>query len=121
MLKKALTSKEALELSRQYTEVTDTFGGDVHAHENTWLGLFETISAMRILVIFMYAMVIVFALIVTAMTGSRLLRHEQQDIGIFKALGCTDRMLRGSFALRFGPAAALGSLLGRPNCLHPPS
>lgn len=92
--------------------LTDTFGGDVHVHENTWPGLFGIISAMRILVVFMYAMVIVFVLIVTAMTGSRLLRHEQRDIGIYKALGFTDRMLRGSFALRFGLTAALGSLLG---------
>lgn len=92
--------------------LTQTFGGDVHVHENTWPGLFGIISAMRMLMIFMYAMVVLFVLTVTAMTGARLLRHEQRDIGIYKALGCTDRMLRGSFALRFGLTAALGSLLG---------
>lgn len=92
--------------------LTNTFGGDVHVHENTWPGLFGIISAMRLLVIFMYGMVIVFVLTVTAMTGARLLRHEQRDIGIYKALGFTDRMLRGSFALRFGLTAGIGSVLG---------
>lgn len=92
--------------------LTDAFGGDVHVHENTWPGLFGIISAMRLLVIFMYGMVIVFVLTVTAMTGARLLRHEQRDIGIYKALGFTDRMLRGSFALRFGLIAGIGSVLG---------
>ncbi len=92
--------------------LTNTFGGDVHVHENTWPGLFGIISAMRLLVIFMYGMVIVFVLTVTAMTGARLLRQEQQDIGIYKALGFTDRMLRGSFALRFGLTAGIGSVLG---------
>ena len=92
--------------------LTNTFGGDVHVHENTWPGLFGIISAMRLLVIFMYGMVVVFVLTVTAMTGARLLRHEQRDIGIYKTLGFTDRMLRGSFALRFGLTAGIGSVLG---------
>ena len=92
--------------------LTNTFGGDVHVHENTWPGLFGIISAMRLLVIFMYGMVIVFVLTVTAMTGARLLRQEQRDIGIYKALGFTDRMLRGSFALRFGLTAGISSVLG---------
>lgn len=92
--------------------LNNTFGGDVHVHENTWPGLFGIISAMRILVIFMYGMVTVFILTVTAMTGTRLLRYEQQDTGICKALGFTDRTLRSSFALRFGLTAGLGSILG---------
>lgn len=57
-------------------------------------------------------MVIVFVLTVTAMTGTRLLRHEQRDIGIYKALGFIDRMLRISFALRFSLTAGIGSILG---------
>lgn len=92
--------------------LTQTFGGDVHVHENTWPGLFGIISAMRLLVLSMYGMVTVFVLTVTAMTGGRILRNEQRDIGIYKALGATDRMLRSSFAVRFGLTAALGSLLG---------
>lgn len=95
------------------TEALDTqFGGDVHVHENTWPGLFGIISAMRALVAFMYGMVLLFILIVTIMTGSKLLTAEQRDIGIYKAMGFTTGQLRISFALRFGVVAVIGSLLG---------
>lgn len=88
------------------------FGGDVHVHENTWPGLFGIISAMRALVIVMYILVTVFTLIVTEMTGSRLLLSEQQDMGILKSLGFRNDQLRISFAIRFAMVAAVGSLLG---------
>lgn len=88
------------------------YGGDVHVHENTWPGLTGIIAAMRTLLVFMYGMVTAFILIVTVMTGSRLLMAEQRNNGIYKALGFTNPQLRLSFALRFGMAAAVGGLLG---------
>ena len=88
------------------------FGGDVHVHENTWPGLFGIISAMRALVLVMYILVTVFTLIVTEMTGSRLLLSEQQDMGILKAVGFRNSQLRISFGIRFAMVAAVGSLLG---------
>ena len=90
----------------------NTYGGDIHIHENTWPGLFGIISAMGALVVFMYVMVIAFILVVTVMTGSKLLSAEQRDIGIYKAIGFTDKTLRLSFALRFGVTAVIGSALG---------
>lgn len=89
-----------------------TYGGDVHVHENTWPGLFGIISAMNALVVFLYAVVAVFILIVTVMTGSKILAAERRNIGIYKAIGFTDRQLRVSFALRFGVTAAIGGVLG---------
>lgn len=88
------------------------YGGDVHVHENTWPGLFGIIAAMRALLVFMYGMVTAFILIVTIMTGSRLLMAEQRNNGIYKALGFTNRQLRLSFALRFGLTAAVGGAVG---------
>ena len=88
------------------------FGGDVHVHENTWPGLFGIIAAMRMLVVVMYALVAVFTLIVTEMTGRRLLLSEQKDIGILKAMGFRNNQLRISFGIRFAMVAAVGSLLG---------
>lgn len=88
------------------------YGGDVHVHENTWPGLFGIIAAMRALLVFMYGMVTAFILIVTIMTGSRLLMTEQRNNGIYKALGFTNRQLRLSFALRFGLTAAVGGAVG---------
>ncbi|MCH1983452.1 ABC transporter permease [Ruminococcus sp. OA3] len=89
-----------------------TYGGDVHVHENTWPGLFGIISAMHGLIAFMYGMIAVFILIVTVMTGSRILTAEQKDLGIYKAIGCSTRILRISFSLRFGIVAAIGALAG---------
>lgn len=95
------------------TEALETaYGGDIHIHENTWPGLYGIISAMQALIIFMGGMVTVFVLIVTVMTGSKILAAERRDMGIYKAIGFTDRQLRFSFALRFGMAAVPGCLLG---------
>ncbi|MCB5711840.1 ABC transporter permease [Lactonifactor longoviformis] len=90
----------------------ETYGGDVHVHENTWPVLLGIISAMHGLIAFMYGMIAVFILIVTAMTGSRILTAEQKDLGIYKAIGCSTRMLRISFSLRFGIVAAIGAAVG---------
>lgn len=97
-------------------EITDalesTFGGDVHVHENTWPGLFGIIAAMWALVVFMYVITAVFILIVTGMTGGRVLAAEQRDIAIYKAIGFTDAQQRLSFALRFGVTGAAGAVVG---------
>lgn len=100
----------------QKTAITDAldvqFGGDVHTHENTWPGLFGIIFAMRVLVAFMYGIVFLFILIVTVMTGSKMLSAERRDIGIYKAIGFTFRQLKLSFALRFTIVAMTGSGAG---------
>lgn len=90
----------------------DAYGRDVHVHENTWPGLYGIISAMQALLAFLYGMVAAFILIVTIMTGSKILSAEQRDIGIYKAVGFTSGQLRGAFALRFMMAAVLGSIIG---------
>lgn len=90
----------------------ETYGGDVHVHENTWPGLLGIISAMHGLIAFMYGMIAVFILIVTVITGSRILTAEQKDLGIYKSIGCSAGMLRISFSLRFGIVAATGALAG---------
>ncbi|RGY97973.1 ABC transporter permease [Clostridium sp. AM58-1XD] len=88
------------------------YGGDVHVHENTWPGLDGMITAMQALLVFLYAMVIIFIMVVTAMTGSKILSDERKDIGIYKSIGFTSGQLRGAFALRFGMAAVTGSVTG---------
>ena len=90
----------------------EAYGGDVHVHENTWPGLYGIISAMQALLVFLYGMVAAFILIVTMMTGSKILSAEQRDIGIYKAVGFTSGQLRGAFALRFMIVAVLGSIIG---------
>lgn len=88
------------------------YGGDVHVHENTWPGLFGIISAMRVLVTVMYVLTAAFILIVTVMTGNRIILQEQKDLGIYKAIGFDTIRIRISFALRFGITAAAGAICG---------
>ncbi len=88
------------------------YGGDIHVHENTWPGLFGIISAMQALLVLMYALVIAFILIVTVMTGSKILSAEQKDLGIYKAIGFSSASLRLTFSLRFAMVAVLGGLVG---------
>ncbi|MDO4272057.1 MAG: ABC transporter permease [Eubacteriales bacterium] len=92
--------------------LTESYGGDVHVHENSWPGLFGIISAMHGLLAFMYGMIAVFVLIVTILTGSKILTAEKKDLGIYKSMGCSTRMLRITFSLRFGMAAAIGAVGG---------
>ena len=90
----------------------EAYGGDIHVHENSWPGLSGIISAMHLLLMFLYGMTAVFILIVTGMTGSRILHAEQKDLTILRAVGCTQGMLRISFGLRFGLAVLPGVILG---------
>lgn len=90
----------------------DTYGGDVYLHENSWPGLFGILSAMQALMIFLYAMVILFVLVVTLLTAGKLLRAEQKDLSVYRTLGFSAGQLRRSFALRFGVISLLGSIMG---------
>ena len=90
----------------------NTYGGDVYLHENSWPGLYGILAAMQLLMIFLYAMVILFVLVVTLLTAGKLLRAEQKDLSIYRTVGFSSGQLRRSFALRFGVVALLGSILG---------
>lgn len=88
------------------------YGGDVHIHENTWPGLSGIIRAMHLMLLAMYGMSAVFICIVTIMTGSKILDAEKKDMGIYKAIGCSVRMLCMTFAVRFGIVAMIGAMVG---------
>ncbi|MCI9528799.1 MAG: ABC transporter permease [Angelakisella sp.] len=88
------------------------YGGDVHLHENTWPGLLGIIAAMNALTAFLYGMAAVFVLVVTALTGGKLLTAEQRELAIYRAMGFSPGRLRLAFALRFGITAATGAVAG---------
>lgn len=90
----------------------EAYGGDVYLHENSWPGLYGILSAMELLMCFMYGIVVIVILVVTALTGSKLLVMEQKDMGIYRTIGFTSARLRFSFALRFGIVSLIGSVLG---------
>ncbi|MDE7300060.1 MAG: ABC transporter permease [Lachnospiraceae bacterium] len=90
----------------------DAYGGDVYLHENSWPGLYGILSAMELLMYFMYGIVVITIFVITALTGGKLLAMEQRDMGIYRSLGFTAARLRSSFALRFGMVSFAGALTG---------
>lgn len=103
---------DALQKGNISKALESAYGGDVHVHENSWPGLSGIIRAMKMLLIFMYGMIALFVFVVTMMTGSRVLKAEQRDLGIYKTLGYPAGMLRFTFSLRFGIVAAIGAAAG---------
>ncbi len=90
----------------------EAYGGDVYLHENSWPGLYGILSAMELLIYFMYGIVVVMILVITVLTGSKLLVMEQKDMGIYRSFGFTAMRLRLSFTLRFGMVSFLGAAVG---------
>lgn len=88
------------------------FGGAIHVHENSWPGLYGIVSAMHMLIIFMYSIVAIFILVVVIMTGRKILFAEQKNLGIYRALGFSIKHLRLTFAMRFGLVSLLGAISG---------
>ncbi len=102
-----------VDLQPQIMEALDAaYGGDVYLHENSWPGLYGILSAMELLMCFMYAVVVIMIFVITSLTGSRLLAMEQKDMGIYRSFGFTAGRLRISFAMRFGMVSFLGALAG---------
>ena len=71
-----------------------------------------SLSAMGLLMAFLYTMVAVFVLVATLLTVEKLLRSERRDLAIYRALGFPARRLQASFALRVCLVGFAGSLLG---------
>lgn len=104
---------EDVDLQPQIMDTLEAvYGGDVYLHENSWPGLYGILSAMELLMYFMYGIVVIMIFVITALTGSKLLVMEQKDMGIYRSFGFTAMRLRTSFALRFGMVSFIGTLVG---------
>ncbi len=79
----------------------DTYGGDVYLHENSWPGLAGILSAMQLLMFFLYVVVLLFILVVTLLTAGKLIQAEQKDLGIYRTMDFSAGQLRCSFALLY--------------------
>lgn len=104
---------EDVRMQPQIMHALDTaYGGDVYLHENSWPGLYGILSAMKLLMYFMYGIVVIMIFVITVLTGSKLLAMEQKDMGIYRSFGFTAASLRISFALRFAIVSFAGVLVG---------
>lgn len=98
--------------SQVFQALQSAYGGDVYLHENSWPGLYGILSAMELLMYFMYGMTVIMIFIITRLAGSKLLAMEQKDMGIYRSFGFTAGSLRVSFALRFGMVSFIGAAIG---------
>lgn len=85
---------------------------DLDVHTNSWSGLDGIVNTMHLLTEFMYAIVVIFILVVIGLTSSKMLFAEQKDMAVLKSIGFTSSKLRLSFAIRFGMVVAAGSAIG---------
>ncbi len=93
-------------------ELENTYGGDIHVHENAWPGLYGILAAMRTLLAVMYAVIALVVLVVVSMTAGRLLSVERRDLGLYRAMGFPAGRLRRSFSLRFALVSLTGTAFG---------
>lgn len=88
------------------------YGDKVQIDENTWSGISGIVTAMGAIEKLMYVIVIIFILVVTALTGSKILYKEKHDMGIYKSFGFATMRLRLPFAFRFGIVSGIGAVIG---------
>ncbi len=93
-------------------ELEAIYGGALFVHENTWPGLFGIINAMDLLLMFMYVVAAVFILVVVGLSSHKIIRMEQRDLGIYKAMGFSNSRLRLMFSMRYGLTAFIGAVIG---------
>lgn len=94
-------------------ELKETYGDRIQIdNPDSWSGLDGIVSALQAFRKLMYVISVLFIFVVIAMTGSRILYQEKNDLGIYKSLGFTSRRLRIMFALRFGIVSAIGGIGG---------
>ena len=60
----------------------------------------------------MYALAVIFALVVISLVCGKIFAKERQDYGIYKAMGFASGNLRLQFAIRFTIVSLFGSILG---------
>lgn len=85
---------------------------DLDIHTNSWSGLDGIVSTMHLLTRFMYAIVVIFILVVIGLTSSKMLFAEQRDMAVIKSIGFTSLNLRLAFTIRFGIVVAAGAAIG---------
>lgn len=95
-------------------ELLEKFGEniDVNLSGRNWQGYDVLVMSVESLVVLIYIVVVIFVLVVVALTGSKILFKEKYDLSIYKVLGFNIRKLRMTFALRFGIASVIGSVIG---------
>lgn len=97
---------------RVVSMLNDQYSGILKAEASTEEEMAIISTALDGVALLIYAVSVLFALVVVFMVCNRIFLKERRDIGIYKAMGFTSRRLRLQFALRFLMIAVVGSMLG---------
>ena len=100
---------EAPSLQPQVMEaLSAAFGGDVYLHENSWPGLSGILSAMGLLMAFLYTMVAVFVLVATLLTVENASSVGAPGLGNLPCVGISCQAAASVFRLAILPGRACG-------------
>jgi ABC-type antimicrobial peptide transport system permease subunit len=93
------------EINQKYSDIVTAA-----VEEDSAMDLYEV--ARNAMTVIIYAISVVFSLVVVMMFCKKAFLQERRDIGIYKSLGFTSGKLRLQFAVRFLIVALIGSVLG---------
>lgn len=88
----------------------ETYGTEIHVHENAWPGLYSILSAMKLLIMCMYILSAVFVISAVFLSTRKLLKEEELNLKRYQLLGYKTSSLGLSFVLRFVIVCALGAV-----------
>ena len=103
---------------RVIERLNSQFGDILTAQESEKSNMEDIVSvSLNGITVLIYAISILFTLVVVSMVCSRSFVKERQNIGIYKAIGFTTRRLRLQFALRFLFISVIGAVAGNVMCI----
>lgn len=106
------------EKERVMERLNTQFGDILTAQESEQSNMEDIVSvSLNGITVLIYAISILFTLVVVSMVCSRTFVKERQNIGIYKAVGFTTRRLRLQFALRFLFISVIGAVAGNVMCI----
>lgn len=85
---------------------------DADIHNNSWFGLDGIVHVLHMVIFIMYGIVAMIICIVVALSSHRVLAAEQRELAVYKSIGLSVSGLRVTFGLRYGIAAAAGTVAG---------
>lgn len=85
---------------------------DADIHNNSWFGLDGIVHVLHMVIFIMYGIVAMIICIVVALSSHRVLAAEQRELAVYKSIGLSVSGLRVTFGLRYGLAAAAGTVVG---------
>lgn len=94
-------------------KLNEVYGSELKVSANgVFEGMDEIVSAVNALSVLVYALAVIFALVVISLVCGKIFAKERQDYGIYKAMGFASGNLRLQFAIRFTIVSLFGSILG---------